>query len=1154
MDERRRKARARRSRRRRVVAAGLLVALIAVTAAYVYLTSDERVGQFAEEYLTGLFGTRVSVRRASFSLLARSVVLEDLKVYPPAPFEEPILTAEQVDLQIDPLALVRMRLDVKEIVIHRPKAALVLWNRGKWNFQAMAEAQPVRAQAPPGRPVVSLEEGTLLIKQELAGEAVYRHEMRISGLVIPNEEDPTTVRFQTDVSSAGLRLSVTSGTFDARTGALRFEGQASNIALTPELYKGLPSEVQQVWDRFDPTGSINLKVNFDEQDGLRLATELTGVRFSYEYQGIVHHFENLTGRAIFSPASLQLENVQGLLDKSPTRIEGTISGFSQKHLSVDLSLLAEQVSLEENRKALSGLAEPFDSIYQNYDPKGTVDVSITVKRAGADAELEAAGTVLCRDVSIVYKQFPYRVERLRGPIRFEPQGFTVEKLEGLHGDSPIVITSRVTNPGPAFGADTLITGRRIPLDDDLRGALGEEARKVYDQYHASGAVDLDVHVTREERKDAEMKTAIEGRLLGCTVRHEGFPYEITDTRGDVSISDGKAVIRGITGRHGPAGVELSGEIVPKAGGDAHVRLQVKGTGVAIDEDLEAALPPNDRAGFKVFHLSGQADIEGTVETETKPGSPLTYDLAVDLRGCRMIYEVFPFLAEDLSGRVLLKPGLCRIESLSGYNSRARLKTAGWIEHRPDDFAMDLDVSGEDVPLTKQLRGALGPEVRAAWGHIAPEGRVDVKAHLAKTFGQKPEDLTCRVEVVPRGISATLDFFPYPLQDVQGLLVFEGKKVRMEGLLARDGPTEFAIEGQAVYDDPRGPKVDMTIEARGLRLEGPLRRALPPELQKAMDRLSPAGRVDLKLEELTYRPADGGTADVTWRGTALLDQVALKPGFAMSDLVGTAGVSGRVTGGRLALDGELWLQQGKIAGKDITNTRLAFSKQAASDILDIRTIEGDFYGGRLEGRAAVGMGEPAGSFVLSLAVKDIDLGRLLTEGLRIEHQAKGGRVEATLAAQSRGPNPADLAASGYAHITEAALYELPPMVRLLSALSLRSADRTAFREAQIVYFVSHGKVVLEDIRLFGKAVNLYGAGTIQPDGSLHLTFMSGTKNEKPMSQVLSDILEGVRHEIGIVEVTGTLSNPTVETRSLTELSAPLRELVALIHESHRPKRP
>ena len=1148
VDEHGRERRARRHRRRRIVLAVLALVVVGLAATYWTLTSDERVEKFAERYLEDMFGADVNIQRASLSLWDGALVLENLRVTPPPPFREPILEAAQVDLRIDRLALAALRLEVTEIVVRRPAVTLVLWDEQVWNFQSIARARPPEHVAPAVRPVVSLSAGTLRIERKVGGEAIYDHQMEVSGLVMPDETDGDAFRFQTDVTSAALQLSVASGWLNMRTGALRFEGQASNVVLTPDLYSTLPREAQRVWDRFEPTGSVNLKILFDEAEGFRLAADLTGVSFGYTYQNYAHRFEDLTGRAIFSRQALVLEGIQGVLDGCPARLSGQVVGFDAESLGADLEVWAGNVDLEEKREVLEGVAPHLAALYDQYRPKGRVDVAVRLQRdPAADAPVRTSGTVFCRDVEMTYFRFPYRLTNLQGTVRFGPEGFEIDRVAGRHGPTTVELAGYARNPGPRVDALVEVRARGVALDEDLHAAMTPGQRAVYDQYRPSGRADLEVTIRRPPEEGARLDVIVQADLDGCTVRYEEFPYEVTEARGRVRIERGRTEIERIVGRHGPAEIVLEGEVVASAEGPAIVRLRLEGRDVPVDEDLEAALPERERRTLRAFHLSGPADIRGTVTRGPETQGALVYDLAIALKGARMIYEAFPFLAEDVTGSIHLTPESCRIEHLAGTNSGARIEATGWVEQQPDDYALDVEITGEQVLLDTQLRGALGPQARSAWQEMAPSGRVDIQAHLTKALG-KGEVLKHRVRVTARGASARLEAFPYPLEDVRGVLEFEGDQVRLQGVEARNGPTHFVLNGWISYGQ-EGAEMDLVVEARDVRLEGPLRQALPAALASVFQTLGATGRMDLSLERLRYRRTGPDAFEADWTGTALLDEVSLVPGAKIANVVGTAEMRGTYAAGQLALDGALWIQQGKIADKDVSNMRLEFAKTADSSEVTVRRIEGEFYGGGVEGTGRLTL-EPPGRYGFSVEADGVDFERLLRDGFRLEHPITGGRMRATLALRAVGPKAEGTEAAGYAHVTDARLYELPLVVRILNLLRLAPPDRTAFREAEVWYFVRGKRIILGDIRLLGRAMNLYGAGTIEPDGQLNLSFLPGRKDDDPLVPALAELLEGVRKELVLVEVRGTIADPDVRLRSFTKLSAPVRELAELVRQSRR----
>jgi len=1142
VDERRRAGRARRFRRRRVVLAALVLLVAGLVGAYFYLTSDKQVEAFSERYLEDLLGTKVRIGRATFTP-SEGLVLENLTVMPPPPFRDALVVAERVELRIDPLSFLRLSPQVTEIVVHRPRFNLVLWDEALWNFQALARARPLAAVEARQRPIVALEDGWVRIERKIAGETVYEHQMQVSGLLLPSETNADSFRFQTDVTSRTVHLSVASGLIDARTGALEFEGQASNVSLVPELYKSLPREAQRIWDRFEPTGSVNIKVLFDAKSGFRLGTDLTGVTFAYQHAGQVYRFENLTGRCAFSATTLALTDVQGLLNGSPIRLSGEVWGLDGDRLGMDLAVSGDHVGFEENRSTLVGLAPHMEGIYTWYSPQGQADVALRVRRStDPDSQIAVSGTVFCRDDEMTYLNFRYRLDRIRGTIWFWPEGYVTEGLVGRHGQAQIMLMGAAWNPGPCVDAWVYVRGTNVPLDDDLRAALPQAQRDAYDQYSPAGATDLEVIVDRPPIRDIHPTVSVRMDLLGCDMKYAGFPYPVSDTRGQVNILPGRTEIVGVHGRHGQAKIALEGEVVPQEDGGQELHLKVRGEDIALDDDLAAAVPERERKVLQVFHLSGLADVEGTVVQGAETKGRLDYDLGIRLKGARMIYEAFPFLAEQVTGQVHLAGGSCRIESLAGYNSGSRIEARGWIDQREEDFALDLALTGQDVVLSEPLRGALGPEMRAIWSHLQPQGRVDINAHLSKEFGQK-EVLKHHVLVTARDAQARFDMFPYPLEHVTGQMEFTGGEVRLHDIRARSGPTEFAIGGRISYDQG-GPDLNLAIRTRGLRLEGPLRDALPEPLQRAFAILKPTGRADLNLDRVVYHQKGPNPAEASWTGSAILDEVGMEPGIKVAGMVGTAQLQGRWADGKVAVQGEMRIQQGKVADKEVSDMRLLVEKTEASATVNLKQVEGTFYEGRLEGSATINLA-PGGKYAFNLAATEVNFERLLREGFRLEHNISGGRLRGTLGLWATGPDTKTMEASGYAYVDDARLYELPLVVRLLNVFRLNPDDRTAFQKARILYFVRGRQIILGDIRLFGRALDLYGAGTMAPDGKLDMVFLTGKRDDDPLVPALAELMEGVRKELLVVLVSGTLNEPKVETRSLSGLTAPFREMIALV---------
>ena len=58
------------------------------------------------------------------------------------------------------------------------------------------------------------------------------------------------------------------------------------------------------------------------------------------------------------------------------------------------------------------------------------------------------------------------------------------------------------------------------------------------------------------------------------------------------------------------------------------------------------------------------------------------------------------------------------------------------------------------------------------------------------------------------------------------------------------------------------------------------------------------------------------------------------------------------------------------------------------------------------------------------------------------------------------------------------------------------------------------------------------------------------NNAPLQEALAELAEGIRKELAVVIVSGTLAEPQVEVRTLSSLTAPLRELLNMVREQRQ----
>ena len=137
----------------------------------------------------------------------------------------------------------------------------------------------------------------------------------------------------------------------------------------------------------------------------------------------------------------------------------------------------------------------------------------------------------------------------------------------------------------------------------------------------------------------------------------------------------------------------------------------------------------------------------------------------------------------------------------------------------------------------------------------------------------------------------------------------------------------------------------------------------------------------------------------------------------------------------------------------------------------------------------------------------------------------------------------LAGRGQLRLHEADIYELPVVVALLKILRVKAPDRTAFTDSVVDFRIEGPHAYLDTIELSGDAISLVGAGAVDFDGNLDMTFRSIVGDAKTQLPVMKRLLGGASGQFMLIHVDGTLAEPVPSTEAFPTLAAALQKLQA-----------
>src|SRR5690606_31031385 len=122
------------------------------------------------------------------------------------------------------------------------------------------------------------------------------------------------------------------------------------------------------------------------------------------------------------------------------------------------------------------------------------------------------------------------------------------------------------------------------------------------------------------------------------------------------------------------------------------------------------------------------------------------------------------------------------------------------------------------------------------------------------------------------------------------------------------------------------------------------------------------------------------------------------------------------------------------------------------------------------------------------------------------------------------NPQTHVGGGSVHLSDAKLYQLPFMMRVLSAASVNASDDSAFQTADINFQIDGDRIPLQ-IGCDGEVLRLRGEGWTNMRREVNLELYSYVGRRIPISNVISPLLAESRYAtLMMIEVQGTLDNP------------------------------
>jgi hypothetical protein len=294
----------------------------------------------------------------------------------------------------------------------------------------------------------------------------------------------------------------------------------------------------------------------------------------------------------------------------------------------------------------------------------------------------------------------------------------------------------------------------------------------------------------------------------------------------------------------------------------------------------------------------------------------------------------------------------------------------------------------------------------------------------------------------------------------------------------------------------------------------------------------------------------GPAAAAWDMHLDVEQAALDVGVPLEHVHGGIRLRGQSDGrtwrtvGDAAIDSAIWkgLQLTAIRGPlAMDGSGVRFGAPAAGDAEPSagRRLAARLAGGTLLLDGSVAAGE-AGSFTVSATLGDAELEQL-AGGMGGGAQRYKGRVHGALEVSGSRAGTHSLAGQGQVRLRDGDIYELPVVVALLKILRVKAPDRNAFTSSLVDFRIEGPRAYLDNIELAGDAISLVGAGEVDFDSNIRLTFRPIMGDAETQLPIMKRVLGGASGQFMLVHVDGTLAEPVSSTEAFPTLAAALQKL-------------
>jgi hypothetical protein len=268
----------------------------------------------------------------------------------------------------------------------------------------------------------------------------------------------------------------------------------------------------------------------------------------------------------------------------------------------------------------------------------------------------------------------------------------------------------------------------------------------------------------------------------------------------------------------------------------------------------------------ISQIGGTAHLHVDLNYDSRWPSPWRHVVRAEVNNGRLLHRTWPFPIENLQLAARCDNGEITIEKLTATTGPATIAAKARLSTQPIPTATNLsalpanhpqsllagamnrfhslDVSISNWPLTLAHFDSLPAPFAVYRQKFAPMGTLNLFGQFLRTA----EDWSAQVSLQPKGMQFRFQAFPYPMHDVNGIVLLamgNRRAPRLDVNLTASGSQDrpVTIRGYVSGDGPE-PEYAYDLTGGDLPLDETLILSLPPKFQTVARSFHPSGRCDI----------------------------------------------------------------------------------------------------------------------------------------------------------------------------------------------------------------------------------------------------------------------------------------------------------------------